>query len=299
MEPTAAPTAATTATGSTAATVDEQFLVAQAQRWGIKAHRNFQSVEVRVVFPCGGMQNAQDLETITPQGILLAKEQLIRRRTCALATFPFAQHIPTPQARRYLARDNGCLVLDDKGDGSVALVQAHMVDLNHGWYRHCKKHIVNDSDDLNESLLSALGANVVQTASIDPEAIRQLRILARKMFGEMADEQPIMICARQYQNQGLVFVGHAEDLHLFLRSEAVRKELGITGWTQRGYTARDRKSSYFNFGSPDVEVELGAWDEMIAMYRDGDARTLTTVQPLCQFKREKQLGDEIHDAAGT
>merc|ERR1712062_308203 len=82
----------------------------------------------------------------------------------------------------------------------------------------------------------------------------------------------------------------------FLRSETVRKELGITDWTQRGYTAPDRKSSYFNLCSRDMEVELGAWDEMITMYRDCDARTLTTVQPLSQFKREKQLGDEILDA---
>jgi len=49
-----------------------------------------------------------------------------------------------------------------------------------------------------------------------------------------------------------------------------------------------------------MEVELGAWDELIAMYRDDDsARTLTTVQPLWQFKREKQLGEEIPDATCT
>jgi len=219
-----------------------------------------------------------------------------------LATFPFAQHISMSQARRFLSRDTGCLVLDDNGDGSVALVQANVVDLNVGWYRDCKKVVVEDSDDLNglnAALLSALGTEVLQTASIDPEAIRQLRILARKMFGEMADERPIILCARQYQNQGPVFVGRAEDVHLLLRSEAVRKELGITDWTQRGYTARDRKSSYFNLFSQDFEVELGAWDEMIAMYCDGDSRTLTTVQPLSQFKREKQLGEEIPDAAGA
>jgi len=215
----------------------------------------------------------------------------------ALATFPFAQHIPVSQARRYLSRDTGCLVLDDKGDGSVALVQANVVDLNDGWYRDCKKIIVDDSDNLNAALLSALGADVSQTASIDPEAIRQLRILTRKMFGAAADDQPIIVCARRCQNQNLAFVGRGEDIHLFLRSEAVRKELGITDWTQRGYTARNRTSSYFfNFGSRDVEVELGAWDELIAMYRDDSARTLTTVQPLWQFKREKQLGEEIPDA---
>jgi len=46
-------------------------------------------------------------------------------------------------------------------------------------------------------------------------------------------------------------------------------------------------------------VELGAWDEMVAMYRDGDARTLTTVQPFFQFKLEKALGQEIPDATCT
>jgi len=278
--------------------VGEQFLVAEAQQWGIKAYRRFESVEVRVLFPCGGMQMAQDLETITPQGIFLAKERLLRRRTCALATFPFAQHIPMSQARRYLSRDTGCLVLDDKGDGSVALVQATVVDLNDGWYRECKKVAVDDSDNVNAALQSALGTDASQSVTIEPEAIRQLRILARKMFGETADEQPIIVCARQRQNQGLVFVGRAEDLHLFLRSETVRKELEITDWTQRGYTARDRKLSYFNLCSRDIEVELGAWDEMIAMYRDCEARTRTTVQPLWQFKREKQLVEEIPDAAG-
>lgn len=45
-------------------------------------------------------------------------------------------------------------------------------------------------------------------------------------------------------------------------------------------------------------MELGAWDEMIAMYSDGAARTLATVQPLWQFEREKQLGEEVPDAAG-
>merc|ERR1712241_8764 len=139
------------------------------------------------------------------------------------------------------------------------------------------------------------GTETWHTAGIDPEAVRQLRILARKMFGAAADAKKISICARQYQNQDLVFVGRGEDVQLFLRSEAVRKELGITDWTQRGYTARDRKSSYFTLFSQVMEVELGAWDEMIAMYRDGDARTLTTVQPLSQFKREKQLGEEIPD----
>jgi len=203
------------------------------------------------------------------------------------------------QARRYLSRDTGCLVLDDKGDGSAALVQANVVDLNDAWYQDCTTIVIDNSDDLNVALLSALRTDVLQTASIDPEAIRQLRILARKMFGEAADAQPIIICARQYQNPGLVFVGRGEDIHLFLRSETVRKELGITDWTQRGYTAQDRKSSYFKICSRDVEVELGAWDEMIAMYCDSDARTLTTVQPLWQFKREKQLGEEIPEATGS
>jgi len=119
------------------------------------------------------------------------------------------------------------------------------------------------------------------------------------MFGEVADEQPILMCARQYQNQDLVFVGRSEDIHLFLRSEAVRKELGIADWTQRGYMARNRKSAFFSFNSRDIEVELGAWDEMVAMYRDGDARTLTTVQPFFQFKLEKALGQEIPDATCT
>jgi len=286
-------------TGATTAIRGEQFLVAEAQQWGIKVYRKFESVEVRVIFPCCGMQSAQDLETITPQGILLAKEPLLRRQTCALSTFPFAQHIPMSQARRYLSRDTGCLVMDDKGDGSVALVQAEVVDLNDGWHQGCKKVVVEDIDNLNAALVSTLGTDMSQKVSIDPEAVRQLRILARKMYGEMADEQPIIVCARQRQSQGPVFVGRAEDAHLFLRSETVRKELGITDWTQRGYTARDRKSSYFKLCARDVEVELGAWDEMIAMYRDCEARTLTTVQPVGQFKREKQLVEEIPDAAGS
>jgi len=120
------------------------------------------------------------------------------------------------------------------------------------------------------------------------------------MFGAVADDQPIMVCARRCQNHNLVFVGRGEDIHLFLRSEAVRKELAMTDWTHRGYTAQDRTSSYFfNLCSRDMEVELGAWDELIAMYRDDGARTLTTVQPLWQFKREKQLGEEIPDSTDT
>jgi len=115
------------------------------------------------------------------------------------------------------------------------------------------------------------------------------------MFGKVADEQTMIMCARQYENPELVFVGRAEDIHLFLRNESVRKELGVADWTQRGYTARDRSSSFFNFSSQNMEVELGAWDEEIAMYQDADARTLATVQPLCQFKKEKQLGEEVLD----
>jgi len=280
-----------------AAVAREQLLVAEAQCWGVKVYRNFKSEEIRLVFPCGGMQTTKQLETITPQGILLAKEHMPPRQTGALATFSFAQHIPMSQARRYQSRDTGCLVLDDKGDGTVALVQASIVDLNDGWYRDCTTYILDDSDDLNVALQNALGTDTSHTAGIDPEAIRQLRILARKMYGAVADEQPIIVCARRFQSQNLVFVGRGEDIHLFLRSEAVRKELGITDWTQRGYTARDRTSSYFfNLCSRDVEVELGAWDEMIAMYQDDSTRTLTTVQPLSQFKREKQLGEEIPDA---
>jgi len=291
--PTTAPTASATETDAKVRT-RELFLVAEAQHWGIKVHRSFESEEIRIIFPYGGMQTTQELETITPQGILLATRPLPRKRTFALATFPFPQHIPLSQARRYLSRDTGCLVMGDAGDDSVPLVQAELVDLTDGWYRDCKMLVLDDSDDLNAVLQNALGTDSLQTAGIDPEAIRQLRILARKMFGEVADEQPTIICARRYQNQDLVFVGRAEDLHLFLRSDAVRKELGITDWTQRGYTARDRKSSYFfNLVSKDTEVELGAWNEMIAMYRDADARTLTTVQPLWQFLREKQLGEEI------
>jgi len=282
-----------------AAAAQERFLVEQARRWGIKVHRSFKSVEVRIIFPCSGMQSARDLETISPQGLLQATERLSRRKTFAIATFSFAQHVPMSQARRYLSRDAGCPVLDDKGDGSVALVQAHVIDLNAGWYRDCEKHAVDNVDDLNVALQRAIGTDALQIASIEPQAIQQLRILARTMFGKAADEQPIVVCARQYENPGLVFVGRAEDVHLFLRSEAVRKELGVAEWTQRGYTARDRKSSFFNFCSRDVEVELGAWDETIAMYCDGDARTLTTVQPLCQFAREKQLGEEIADTDQT
>jgi len=183
------------------------------------------------------MRTTQQLETISPQGILLANEHMPRRRTCALATFPFVQHIPMSQARRYLSRDTGCLVLDDKGDGSVALVQANVVDLNDGWYQDCTRYVLDDTDDLNAALQSAVGTDTLHTAGIDPEAIRQLRILARKMFGAVADEQPIIICVRRCQNPNLVFVGRGEDIHLFLRSEAVRKELGITDWTHRGYTA--------------------------------------------------------------
>jgi len=292
--PTIAPTVAAAETDATITNTGELFLVAEAQHWGIKVHRSFETEEIRIIIPCGGMQTAQELETITPQGILLATQRLPRRRTCALATFPFAQHIPMSQARRYLSRDIGRMVIDDKRDDSVALVQADVVELNDGWYRDCKRHVLDDSDDLNVVLQNALGTDTLQTAGIEPEAIRQLRILARKMFGAVADEQPTIVCARRYQNQDLVFVGRGEDIHLFLRSDAVRKELGITDWTQRGYTARDRKSSFFfNLISKNTEVELGPWNEMIAMYRDTDARTLTTLQPLWQFLREKQLGDEI------
>jgi len=299
----AAPTAAAMVAGTVTdsiTTAGEQLLVTEAQRWGVKVHRHSDIEELKLVLPCGGMQTTQELDTINPQGILLAKEHIPRRRTCALATFPFVQQIPMSQARRYLSRDSGCAVLDDKGDGSVALVQANVVDLNDGWYQDCTRYVLDGSDDLNAALQSALGTDTLHSAGIDPEAIRQLRILARKLFGAVADEQPIIICARRWRNPNLVFVGRAEDIHLFLRSEAVRKELGITDWTHRGYTARDRTSSYFfNFCSRDVEVELGAWDELIAMYRDDSARTLTTVQPLWQFKREKQLGEEIPDTTCT
>lgn len=278
-----------------AAAARERFLVEQARPWGIKVHRKFKSVEVRLIFPCSGMQSAQDLETITPQGILLAKQRLPRWRTCALATLPFAQQIPISQARRYLSRDAGCPVLSDKGDGFASLVQAHVVDLNDRWYRECQRYTVDNVDDLTAALQRAMGGAVLQTASVEPEAVHQLRILARTMFGKVADEQTMIMCARQYENPELVFVGRAEDIHLFLRNESVRKELGVADWTQRGYTARDRSSSFFNFSSQNMEVELGAWDEEIAMYQDADARTLATVQPLCQFKKEKQLGEEVLD----
>jgi len=135
--------------------------------------------------------------------------------------------------------------LGDKGNGTVTLVQASIVDLNDGWYRDCTKYIPDDSDDLKEALQNALGTDTSHTPGIDPEAIWQLRILARKMYGAVADEQPIIVCTHQFQSQNLVFVGQKEDIHLFLQSEQVRKELGITDWTQRGYTARDRTLSYF------------------------------------------------------
>jgi len=122
-------TAAATTTGAAATRTRDQFLVAKAQQWGVKVYQNFECVEVRVIFPCNGMPDTEDLETISPQGLLLTKEQL---RRCALATFPFAQHVPICQARRYLSRDAGCLVLDDKGDGSAAFVQAEVVDLADG-----------------------------------------------------------------------------------------------------------------------------------------------------------------------
>jgi len=289
--------AATSATSATSATARKQVLLAEAQRWGIKVHQHFDAEEIRLVFPCSGLRTKQIVETITPGGILLAKQTVPLQRTCALATVPFAQHIPMPLARRYLSRDGGCLVMDDSGDGSIALVQANIMDFNDDWFRDCKKHELNETDDLNEALHHALGTSALRTATIDPEAIRQLRILARKMFGAVADEKQLVICARRCQNQGLVFVGRAEDIHLFLRSDAVRKELGITGLTQRGYTSRDNKaSSFFKFCSRDTEVELGAWQEQVAMYHDDNARTHTTVQPLWQFEREKQLGKEISDA---
>merc|ERR1719468_796555 len=125
-------TASATTTGAAGKRTQEQFLVAQAQQWGVKGYQNFECVEVRVIFPCNGMPDTADLETISPQGLLLAKEQLRRRKTCAVVTFPFAQHVPICQARRYLSRDAGCLVLDDKGDGSAAFVQAEVVDLADG-----------------------------------------------------------------------------------------------------------------------------------------------------------------------
>jgi len=273
----------------------ESFLVAEAHRWGIQVYPGFEGEEIRIIFKYDGMPTTEELETITPQGILLATRPLPRKRTFALATFPFPQHIPLSQARRYLSRDTGCLVMGDAGDDSVPLVQAELVDLTDGWYRDCKMHTLSDSDDLNEVLQDILETDTLQTDGIDQEAIRQLRILAKKMFGDVADDQQITICARRYHNQDLVFKGRGEDIHLFLRNDAVRKELGITAWTQRGYTATDRKSSsyFFSLISQNVEVELGDWSEMIVMYRDTNARTLTTVQPLSQFEREKQFGEEI------
>jgi len=299
VAPTPAAMAAATTTDATAAT-GKQFLVEEAQRWGVKVHQNYVSEEIRLVLPCDGMRTTHMLETITPQGILLGEQHMPRRRTCALATFSFAQHIPMAEARRYQSRDSGCFVMHNNGDGSISLVQATVVDLNDGWFQDCTKHKLDDSDDFNEALQSALGTARWHTASIDPEAIRQLRILASKMFGAAADSKQIIICARRCQNQGLVFVGRAEDIHLLLRNETVRKELGMKSWTQRGYASRDRKSScFFNCCSRDTEVELGAWQEEIAMYRDDNARTLTTVQPLWQFKREKKLGKEITDTTCT
>jgi len=276
-------------------TDSSQFLLMEAQRWGIKVHRGFVHKEVTLLLPCGRMRATQEVETINPLGHLLSTERVPRRSNVALATFPFLQTIPASQARRYLSRDTGCSFMDEKADGSVTLVQATIADLDHKWYRGSKIRIVDESGDVDESnaVQAALGTDGSFSANVDPEAVEQLRLCARNMFGAEADAQPVMTCARQYQNQGLVFIGRGEDIHLFLRSEAVRKELGITAWTQRGYSTRDTAASCFNLCSRHVEVELRPWDEMVALYCDAEARTFTNVQPLKQFRKDKELGEEI------
>jgi len=276
-------------------TDSSQFLLMEAQRWGIKVHRGFVHKEVTLLLPCGRMRATQEVETINPLGHLLSTERVPRRSNVALATFPFLQTIPASQARRYLSRDTGCSFMDEKADGSVTLVQATIADLDHKWYRGSKIRIVDESGDVDESnaVQAALGTDGSFSANVDPEAVEQLRLCARNMFGAEADAQPVMTCARQYQNQGLVFIGRGEDIHLFLRSEAVRKELGITAWTQRGYATRDTAASCFNLCSRHVEVELRPWDEMVALYCDAEARTFTNVQPLKQFRQDKELGEEI------
>merc|ERR1719507_185662 len=112
----------------------EQFLIKEARRWGIKVHRHFIGNEKRLIFAYGMMKSDGELESISPQGLLLASNSLPRKRSGALVTLPFKQDMPMSQARRYLCRDIGCKVLNKKADGSVALVQASVMDLNESWY---------------------------------------------------------------------------------------------------------------------------------------------------------------------
>merc|ERR1719362_2390342 len=54
------------------------------------------------MFKCDG-----EVETINTLGLLLAKHQLPRKKSGALATFPFKQ-APIALERRYLCRECGC-----------------------------------------------------------------------------------------------------------------------------------------------------------------------------------------------
>jgi len=268
----------------------EQFLIKEANLWGIRVHRRFDATETRLIFPYAMMKSDGDLETISPQGLLLASTHLPRKRTAAIATFPFKQDIPVSQARRYLSRDIGCKVLNQKEDGSIALVEANVVDLNEGWYKDCMLQTIDET--ANTALVGDISG-----AGVEPEAITEFRSIVQHIFGAEADKLPIMVCTRQHQNPGLVFVGRAEDVHLFLRNEAVRKHLHVSAWTQRGYAARNRSTSFLcSLCACNAEVELGPWSEMIAMYQDPHGRTLTTVQTLEQFRREKQLGEDVTEA---
>jgi len=279
----------------------EQFLIKEARHWGIKVHRKFNGNETRLIFAYGMMKSDGELESISPQGLLLASNSLPRKRSSALAAFPFRQDIPMSQARRYICRDIGCKVLNEKEDGSVALVQASVVDLIEGWYADRSPHIIEESNGVTSS-----GADV-GGMGVEPEAVSEFRVMLHKLFGAEANRHPISVCTRQYENPGLVFVGKAEDIHLFLRSQDVRKHLEISKWSQRGYTARDRTASFLcdlcgrlcGLCRRRCEVELGPWAEMIAMYSDPCARTSTTVQPLYQFKREKVLGEDVTETYQT
>jgi len=268
----------------------EQFLIKEARNWGIKVYRNFQGKETRLIFPCGMFKSDGEVETINTLGLLLAKTLLPRKKSGALATFPFKQEIPMTLARRYLCRDVGCRVFNEKEDGTVAVVQTHVVDLNEGWYANKTQLVIEQSAGV-----MAPGADL-NGMDVDPEAIKEFRIMVRNIFGPEADKYPISACTRQYQHQSLVFVGRAEDIHLFLRNQEVRKLLSINEWTQRGYTARDRNRGFCAWCDRRyTEVELGPWNENVAMYADAGARTDTTVQPLKQFKQEKALGEDVTD----
>ena len=83
----------------------------------------------------------------------------------------------------------------------------------------------------------------------DPEALRDLNVLGRKLMGDQHCETNTMLVARNVANPQLVFVGRAGGVHLFLRNPSVRALLNIKEWTQRGDAAQKRNPPCFFFWS--------------------------------------------------